>query len=76
MSGTTRYKIVSLLKKKGVLCVADVAGALKMTHSAISHQLGLLRAADIVKCEERGREALYSLTKSKNGQLATSILEI
>ena len=56
----TRIKILySLLKNE--LCVCDIAALLKMTVSAISHQLKLLREANIVKTRRDGKAIFYSL---------------
>ncbi|WP_027177941.1 ArsR/SmtB family transcription factor [Maridesulfovibrio bastinii] len=43
------------------LCVCDISELLGMSHSAVSHQLRLLRTAKMVKYEKIGRKALYSL---------------
>ncbi len=56
----TRIKILSLLAQSE-LCVTCIAEALNMTHSAISHQLRLLRNANLVKFTKDGKEVIYSL---------------
>ncbi|WP_034602730.1 ArsR/SmtB family transcription factor [Maridesulfovibrio frigidus] len=43
------------------LCVCDLAELLNMSHSAISHQLRILRTARMVRCEKHGRKAFYRL---------------
>ena len=43
------------------LCVCDIAALLKMTVSAISHQLKLLREANLVKTRRDGKAIFYSL---------------
>jgi len=60
MSDPTRLRIISLLAQHE-LCVCDIAAALNMTQSAISHQLRVLRMADLVKFRKEGRIAWYSL---------------
>jgi DNA-binding transcriptional ArsR family regulator len=57
----TRIKILSLLAAEEELCVCDIAEALEMGQSAISHQLRVLRTARLVKFRKDGKEALYSL---------------
>ena len=47
LSDPTRIRILALLAQQE-LCVTCIADALDMTHSAISHQLRLLRAANLV----------------------------
>ena len=56
----TRLKIVVALSRQE-LCVLDIATALGMTESAISHQLRLLRALRVVKQRKDGKLAFYSL---------------
>ncbi|WP_296768326.1 metalloregulator ArsR/SmtB family transcription factor [Selenomonas sp.] len=57
----TRIKLLSLLATEKELCVCDIAEALQMGQSAISHQLRVLRAARLVKFRKAGKEAFYSL---------------
>lgn len=56
----TRLKILTLLQQHE-LCVCDIAAALEMGQSAISHQLRLLRGARLVKFRKDGKSAWYSL---------------
>ena len=43
------------------MCVCDIANALNMTKSSISHQLSTLRRSGIVKCKKVGKEVYYTL---------------
>ena len=43
------------------LCVCDIAAILKMTHSAVSHQLSVLRQNRIIKYRREGKNVFYSL---------------
>ena len=45
----------------GPLCVCDIAEALGMTKSAVSHQLKGLRAADLVRYKKVGKNVYYEL---------------
>ena len=56
----TRVKILSCLKVKD-MCVGEIADALNMTTSAISHQLRVLKAIKLVKGTKEGKEVCYSL---------------
>lgn len=56
----TRLKILFTIDKNEV-CVCDIANALSMTKSSISHQLAVLRKSEIVKCRKEGKEVYYSL---------------
>ena len=56
----TRIKIIFILFKEE-MCVCDIANVLGMSKSSISHQLGTLRRAGIVKCRKEGKEVYYML---------------
>jgi len=56
----TRIKIIYALSKYE-MCVCDIADALGMSQSAISHQLRLLRNLKLVKYRREGKSAIYSL---------------
>ena len=48
----TRVRILHVLSQQE-MCVCDIAAALEMGQSAISHQLRILRAADYPACPTR-----------------------
>jgi DNA-binding transcriptional ArsR family regulator len=56
----TRIRIIYLLSKCE-MCVCDIASALDISQSAISHQLRLLRNLNLVKYRKEGKSAIYSL---------------
>jgi DNA-binding transcriptional ArsR family regulator len=60
MGDPTRLRMISLLAASE-LCVCDIAAALKLTQSAVSHQLRVLRMMKLVKFRKEGRAAYYSL---------------
>ena len=43
------------------VCVCDLAEALSMTQSAISHQLSILKRNKLVKSRREGKSMFYSL---------------
>ena len=57
---TTRIKILYSLDN-AKLCVCDISSLLNMTISAVSHQLKILREANLVKTERQGKVVYYSL---------------
>lgn len=57
---TTRVKILYALDKSE-LCVCDISALLKMSVSAVSHQLRTLREADLVRSKRQGKIIYYSL---------------
>lgn len=60
MADPTRLRIINALSS-GEMCVCDIACALGMESSAISHQLRILRAYRLVKFRKDGKSAYYSL---------------
>ena len=60
LSDPARLRIVSLLAHHE-LCVCDVAAALGMTQSAVSHQLRQMREMRLVRKRRDGRMMYYSL---------------
>ncbi len=57
---STRISILCALLD-GELCVGDIAAALSMGQSAISHQLRLLKAAGLVRSRREGKTVYYAL---------------
>ena len=57
---STRIRILFVLFEAEV-CVCDLAQALNMTQSAISHQLKILRQNKLVKSRREGKSIFYSL---------------
>ena len=67
----TRAKIVLALDNREV-CVCTLANALGMTKSAVSHQLAILKANNIVKSRRDGKQVYYSF----DDEHITDIIEI
>ncbi|HEY5555823.1 metalloregulator ArsR/SmtB family transcription factor [Acetobacterium sp.] len=57
---STRIKILWALDEAEI-CVCDIAFLLNMTQSAISHQLRILKQANLVKNRKEGKIVFYSL---------------
>ncbi len=57
---STRVKILHALSCTE-LCVCDLSELLNMSHSAVSHQLRLLRANKLVRFRRSGKNIFYSL---------------
>lgn len=56
----TRVRILNALGS-GELCVGEVAKAVGISESAISHQLRLLRTMRLVRVRREGRQAYYAV---------------
>ena len=78
LGDTTRMRILSALFQEE-MCVYDIANLLKMTQSAISHQLRVLKQGRFVKYRKEGKIVYYSLEddhiKHIVEQVMTHILE-
>ena len=57
---STRVHILSLLVERE-LCVTDIAEAVELSQSAISHQLRILKQMHLIKFRRDGKNILYSL---------------
>lgn len=57
---STRIRILYVLFQSE-LCVCDLAEALQMTQSAISHQLKILKQAKLVTGRREGKSVFYAL---------------
>jgi len=60
LGDSTRVRILMALDVSE-LCVCDLADALSMTKSAVSHQLRALRQARLVRYRKEGKNVFYSL---------------
>ena len=56
----TRTKILSALFE-AELCVCDICEIVKMSPSAVSHQLRILKTARLIKARRDGKTVFYSL---------------
>ena len=68
---STRIRILYVLFEAEV-CVCDLAQALQMTQSAVSHQLKILKQSRLVKSRREGKSVFYSLA---DGHVRTIIAQ-
>lgn len=61
LSDPTRIRLIFLLHEQEV-CVTELSERLRMTQSAISHQLSILKAHKIVVRRRVGKQIFYSLS--------------
>lgn len=57
---STRIRILNVLFEEE-MCVCDIAEALGMNQSAVSHQLRVLKNAKLIKNRKDGKQVFYSL---------------
>ncbi|PSR17200.1 ArsR family transcriptional regulator [filamentous cyanobacterium CCP3] len=74
LSDPHRLKLLSALAHQE-LCVCDLAAAVKMGESAVSHQLRVLRSQRLVKYRRQGRNVYYSLADSHIAALYREVAE-
>ena len=60
LSDKTRLRIFLLLTKEK-LCVCELVSILNMEQSRISHSLRILKEADLVICQRKGKWIIYSV---------------
>ena len=73
-SDETRLKILFALDTSE-MCVCDIAAAVGMTKSAVSHQLRALRQNFLIKSRKSGKNVYYSLADSHVEDIIEKALE-
>lgn len=76
LNDKTRIKILKLLFQNEEICVSDIAKDVKVSLSAVSHQLAKLEARGIVSSRRDGQAICYYLKKSKPTKLVKKFLEL
>ncbi len=71
---STRIKIMFVLLERE-MAVNEIASALGMTQSAVSHQLRLLKANELIKFRREGKSLIYSLADDHVSQILKLGLE-
>jgi DNA-binding transcriptional ArsR family regulator len=72
LGDVNRLSILLALHHAGDLCVSDLAFAVRMSDSAVSHALRLLRAHGMVTAHRQGRLVRYRVA----GELTTRLLDV
>jgi DNA-binding transcriptional ArsR family regulator len=75
LADPTRIRILQALSLAQELCVCDLALALSLSVSALSHQLGYLRERTVVARRKDGRVAFYSLADEHVRHVLTDALD-
>lgn len=57
----TRRSIVAMVARKGELTATEIGGRFKASAPAISQHLRVLREADVLRMEKKGRRRFYRL---------------
>lgn len=59
LGDTTRQQILLVFEPGEEICVNDIARLFKISRPAVSHHLKVLRNAELLVCEKRGKEVFY-----------------
>jgi DNA-binding transcriptional ArsR family regulator len=73
LADPTRRDILKRLKR-GSLNAGDLADMFPMTKGSMSHHFNVLKAAELVRCERRGKQQVYAINTSVFEEVAASIL--
>ena len=74
LADPNRLRLLSALASQE-LCVCDLAAGLRMSESAVSHQLRVLRSMRLVKYRKAGRNVYYSLADHHITDLYRTVAE-
>jgi ArsR family transcriptional regulator, arsenate/arsenite/antimonite-responsive transcriptional repressor len=75
LSDPTRREVLKLLQG-GSKTAGELAESFNMTKGSLSHHFNILKAADLVRCERRGQQQVYSLNTTVFEDVATMLLDL
>src|SRR5262249_35859560 len=75
ISNPTRRKVLKLLQR-GSKTAGQLAEAFEITKGSLSHHFNVLKAADLVRCERRGQQIVYSLNTTVFEDVAAMLLDL
>ena len=73
ISDPSRRRILKLLQE-GSKSAGQLAEDFTMTKGSLSHHFNVLKAADLVRCERRGQQLVYSLNTTVVEDVAALLL--
>ncbi|MGH8214643.1 MAG: autorepressor SdpR family transcription factor [Rhodanobacteraceae bacterium] len=75
LADPTRRAILKRLQR-GALNAGEIGTMFDITGASLSHHFGVLKAADLVRTERRGRNIVYSLNTSVMEDLTRLVLDL
>jgi ArsR family transcriptional regulator, arsenate/arsenite/antimonite-responsive transcriptional repressor len=75
ISDPSRRQVLKLLQG-GSKTAGELAEAFDITKGSMSHHFNVLKAADLVRCERRGQQIVYSLNTTVFEEVAALILDL
>ena len=70
-----RRKVLKLLRQ-GSRTAGELAEAFTITKGSLSHHFNVLKAAELVRCERRGQQMVYSLNTSVFEDISALVLDL
>jgi len=64
MSDNTRREILEMLRREGKMAAGDIAGRFDMTNATISHHLAILKEAELITDDRKGKYIYYEINTS------------
>ena len=75
LSDPSRRKILQLLRR-GSKTAGELSEAFDMTKGSLSHHFNVLKAAELVRCERRGQQIVYSLNTTVFEDVAALLVDL
>jgi DNA-binding transcriptional ArsR family regulator len=75
LADPSRRKILKLLQR-GSRTAGELGAAFDMTKGSLSHHFNVLKAADLVRCERRGQQLVYSLNTTVSEDVAALLFDL
>ncbi len=75
ISDPTRRRVLKLLQG-GSMTAGELAESFDITKGSLSHHFNVLKAADLVRCERRGQQIVYSLNTTVFEDVAALLLDL
>ena len=69
LADETRLAILRQLRENGEVCACDLAACCKLAQPTVSHHLGILRRAGLVRTDKRGLWVYYTLDEAALAKL-------
>ena len=70
-----RRKVLKLLQG-GSKTAGELAEAFDITKGSLSHHFNILKAADLIRCERRGQQLVYSLNTTVFDDVAAMLFDL
>jgi ArsR family transcriptional regulator len=75
ISDPSRRKILKILRE-GSKTAGELAEDFEITKGSLSHHFNILKSADLVRCERRGQQLVYSLNMSVLEDAASMLIDL